>query len=58
MTYEGYASGGVAVVVSALTDNRNRTAPNMRHVFSKYGGSLGETGSITGFAFDFVGVIE
>ncbi len=41
-----------------LTDNRNRTAPNMRHIFSRSGGNLGETGSISGFAFDFVGVLS
>lgn len=46
MTYEGYGAGGVAVMVSALTDNRNRTAADVRHLFSKYGGNLGETGSV------------
>jgi len=51
--YEGYAPGGVAVVVKALTDNRNRTAPNIRHIFSQYGGSLGETGSVSSFAFKY-----
>ena len=58
MIYEGYSAGGVAVVVMVLTDNRNRTAPNMRHIFSRSGGNLGETGSISGFAFDFVGVLS
>lgn len=41
--YEGYAPGGVAIVVKCLTDNRNRTAANMRHIFSHAGGSLAET---------------
>lgn len=52
--YEGYAPGGVAVVVEALTDNKNRTAGEVRSNFSKYGGNLGETGSV-GFMFDRVG---
>jgi YebC/PmpR family DNA-binding regulatory protein len=56
--YEGYAPGGVAVIVRALTDNRNRTAPSMRHIFSSFGGSLGETGSVSGFAFEFGGAIR
>ena len=55
--YEGYAPGGVAVIVRALTDNRNRTAPNMRHIFSAFGGNMGETGSVSNFAFDYVGII-
>jgi YebC/PmpR family DNA-binding regulatory protein len=55
--YEWYAPGGVAVIVRALTDNRNRTAPSMRHIFSSFGGSLGETGSVSGFAFEFGGTI-
>ena len=55
--YEGYAPGGVAVIVRALTDNRNRTAPNMRHIFSAFGGNMGETGSVSNFAFDYVGLI-
>ena len=42
----------------ALTDNRNRTAPSMRHIFSGYGGSLGETGSVSNFAFDYGGDIH
>ena len=54
--YEGYAVGGVAVIVEALTDNKNRTAPYVRSCFSKYGGNLGETGSV-GFMFDHLGVI-
>jgi YebC/PmpR family DNA-binding regulatory protein len=54
--YEGYGPGGVAVIVEALTDNRNRTASNVRSYFSKNGGVLGETGSV-GFMFDRVGEI-
>ncbi len=54
--YEGYAPGGVAVVVEALTDNRNRTASNVRSLFSKHGGNLGETGSV-GFMFDRKGQV-
>ena len=45
VTYEGYGPGGVAVFVEALTDNRNRTAAEVRHVFAKHGGNLGESGS-------------
>lgn len=55
--YEGYGPGGVAIIVEGLTDNRNRTAPEMRAAFTKYGGNLGETGSVA-FMFDHVGVIE
>ena len=54
--YEGYAPGGVAVVVEALTDNRNRTAPEVRSYFAKSGGSLAETGAVS-FMFDRIGVI-
>ncbi|POF31132.1 YebC/PmpR family DNA-binding transcriptional regulator [Roseibium marinum] len=54
--YEGYGPAGVAVVVEALTDNRNRTASNVRSYFTKCGGSLGETGSVS-FMFDRVGEI-
>ena len=54
--YEGYAPGGVAVIVEALTDNRNRTASEVRATFSKFGGNLGETGSVN-FMFDRVGQI-
>ena len=46
VVYEGYAPGGVAVMVEALTDNRNRTGSEVRHTFSKFGGSLGEPGSV------------
>ena len=54
--YEGYGPGGVAIIVEALTDNRNRTASNVRAAFSKNGGALGETGSVA-FMFDRVGEI-
>ena len=54
--YEGYGPGGVAVIVEALTDNRNRTASNVRSTFSKNGGALGETNSVS-FMFDRVGEI-
>lgn len=54
--YEGYGPGGVAVIVEALTDNRNRTASAVRSYFTKAGGALGETGSVS-FMFDRVGQI-
>ncbi len=54
--YEGYGPAGVAVIVEALTDNRNRTASDVRAAFSKYGGSLGETNSVS-FMFTRLGVI-
>jgi YebC/PmpR family DNA-binding regulatory protein len=54
--YEGYGPGGVAVIVEALTDNRNRTAGMVRSLFTKYGGNLGETGSVS-FMFSRVGEI-
>jgi len=54
--YEGYGPGGTAIVIEALTDNRNRTASDIRMAFSKYGGNLGESGSV-GFMFDHVGQI-
>lgn len=54
--YEGYGPGGVAVIVEAMTDNRNRTASNVRSTFSKNGGNLGETGSVA-FMFDRMGRI-
>ncbi|MHC5655956.1 YebC/PmpR family DNA-binding transcriptional regulator [Stappia sp.] len=54
--YEGYGPAGVAVIVEALTDNRNRTASNVRSYFSKCGGSMGESGSVA-FMFDRVGEI-
>lgn len=46
ITYEGYGPGGVAVLVEAATDNRNRTVADLRHLFSKFGGNLGESGSV------------
>ena len=55
--YEGYGPGGVAVIVEVLTDNRNRTASDVRASFTKSGGSLAETGAVS-FMFDRVGVIE
>ena len=55
--YEGYAPGGVAVIVEALTDNRNRTATNVRTAFSKNGGNLGTGGSVS-HGFDRLGLIE
>ena len=55
--YEGYGPGGVAIIVEALTDNRNRTAGEIRIAFSKAGGNLGETNSVS-FMFDRKGVIR
>ena len=55
--YEGYAPGGVAVIVEALTDNRNRTAGEVRSYFTKAGGALAESGAVS-FMFDHVGLIE
>ena len=55
--YEGYGPGGVAVVVEVLTDNRNRTAGEVRAAFTKSGGNLAETGAVS-FMFDHVGVVE
>jgi YebC/PmpR family DNA-binding regulatory protein len=55
--YEGYGPGGVAVIVEALTDNRNRTAGVVRSLFTKYGGNLGETGSVA-FMFNRAGEIS
>src|ERR1700729_964399 len=49
--YEGYGPGGVALLIEALTDNRNRTPADVRHAFSKHGGSLGEPGSVS-YLFD------
>ena len=54
--YEGYGPGGIAVMVETLTDNRNRTAANMRHYFDKFGGNLGQMGCV-GFMFTQKGVI-
>jgi YebC/PmpR family DNA-binding regulatory protein len=55
--YEGYGPGGVAVIVEALTDNRNRTAGDVRAVFTKAGGNLAETGAVS-FMFSHVGLVE
>ena len=56
IVYEGYGPSGVAIIVETLTDNRNRTAGNIRHYFSKYGGNLGSTGCVS-FMFSEKGVI-
>jgi len=56
VTYEGYGPGGVAVMVDAMTDNRNRTVAEIRHIFSKNGGNMGESGSV-GWMFDKKGYI-
>ena len=56
ITYEGYAPGGVAVIVDTITDNRNRTVSDVRHCFAKYDGNLGTNGSVS-FMFDEKGVI-
>ena len=55
--YEGYAQGGVAVMIDTLTDNRNRTVAEVRHAFSKHGGNLGTDGSVA-YLFDKVGVVN
>ncbi len=56
LTYEGYGPGGVAILVEAATDNKNRTVAEVRHLFNKHGGSLGETGSVA-WMFDKKGII-
>ena len=56
ITYEGYAPGGVAVIADCITDNRNRTASDVRHCFAKNGGNLGTTGSVS-FMFDEKGLL-
>ena len=56
ITYEGYGPNGVAVIVEALSDNRNRTAADVRHSFDKFGGNMGQTGCVS-FMFDRKGVI-
>ncbi len=56
ITYEGYGQGGVAVIVETATDNKNRTVAEIRHIFSKHGGSMGESGSVA-WMFDRQGVI-
>ncbi|HET9903948.1 MAG TPA: YebC/PmpR family DNA-binding transcriptional regulator [Xanthobacteraceae bacterium] len=55
--YEGYGPGGVAIIVEVLTDNRNRTASDVRSTFAKHGGNLAETGAVS-FMFDRVGLVE
>src|SRR5215217_605115 len=55
--YEGYGPGGAAVIVEAMTDNRNRTASDVRSTFTKSGGNLAETGAVS-FMFDHVGAVE
>ena len=57
LKYEGYAPGGVAVMVDCLTDNRNRTVAEVRHAFSKHGGSLGTDGSVA-YLFNKIGVLN
>ncbi len=57
ITYEGYGPKGVAVIVETLTDNRNRTAGDVRHYFDKFGGNLGQTGCVN-FMFDRKGIID
>jgi len=56
ITYEGYGTKGVAFIVECLTDNRNRTAADVRHLFDKFNGSLGASGSVT-YMFDYKGVV-
>ncbi|USN58150.1 MAG: YebC/PmpR family DNA-binding transcriptional regulator [Candidatus Peribacteria bacterium] len=56
IVYEGYGPGGVAIIVHTITDNKNRTASNMRHIFTKYGGDMGQTGSVS-WIFKRKGVI-
>ena len=57
MRYEGYGPGGVAVIVEVLTDNHNRTAGDVRSIFTKAGGNLAKTGAVS-FMFDHVGIVE
>jgi YebC/PmpR family DNA-binding regulatory protein len=57
LTYEGYAPGGVAILVECVTDNKNRTVSEVRHAFSKYGGSMGTDGSVS-YLFSKLGVIS
>ena len=56
ITYEGYGPSGVAIIVETMTDNRNRTASEVRHYFDKYGGNMGATGCVS-WSFDKKGVI-
>jgi YebC/PmpR family DNA-binding regulatory protein len=55
--YEWYGPGGVGIILRALTDNRNRTAPSVRHIFSAYGWNMAETGSVSNFLFEYSGII-
>ena len=55
VTYEGYGPNGIAIIVDALTDNKNRTASDVRHYFDKFGGSLGATGCVS-YLFDKKGI--
>ena len=57
ISYEGYAPGGVAVLVQVLTDNRNRTGPEIRHVFEKFGGNMGSSGAVA-WMFERQGIIQ
>ncbi|MCS7233078.1 MAG: YebC/PmpR family DNA-binding transcriptional regulator [Synergistetes bacterium] len=57
VSYEGYGPGGVAVLVEAMTDNRNRTTAEIRHIFSRYGGSLGEVGCVS-WVFERKGILS
>jgi YebC/PmpR family DNA-binding regulatory protein len=57
MTYEGYGPSGIAIMVEVTTDNRNRTAGEVRHIFTKYGGNLGSTGCV-GYLFERKGIID
>jgi len=56
ITYEGYGNSGVAFIVECLTDNRNRTAADVRHLFDKFNGNLGTSGSVT-YMFDYKGIV-
>ncbi|MFZ1292328.1 MAG: YebC/PmpR family DNA-binding transcriptional regulator [Melioribacteraceae bacterium] len=57
LTYEGYGPGGIAVLVESVTDNKNRTVAEIRHLFSKYGGAIGESGSVA-WMFERKGIIS
>src|SRR6266508_4248849 len=57
ITYEGYAPGGVAVLIHVLTDNRHRTGPEIRHVFEKHGGNMGSSGAVA-WMFERQGIIQ
>jgi YebC/PmpR family DNA-binding regulatory protein len=57
ITYEGYAPGGVAVLIAVLTDNRNRTGPEIRHTFEKFGGNMGSSGAVA-WMFERKGLIQ